>query len=152
MEKALEVPAEQLCKTAEAFGERMKIPVQTFRAVVKAACEIETASPRTRSLVPPLEDHLDSLDELSSALQETDVLYHQLCLLSTTADALVWVSTESPQECVEDASEKAKAKLVKLREMHHPSHAAYADAVTDFLRAVEEYVADKVAAPLVFED
>lgn len=152
MEEYLRAPMEQVCATAEAFGMRMKTPVEIFRAVMKAACDIETASPRTRSLIQPLEDHLDSLEELSSALHEADVLYHQLELLSTTADALVWVSTDSPQECVEDATQNAKKNLAKLREMHHPTHAAYADAVEQFLRMVGEYVAENIDTPLTFDD
>lgn len=152
MEVSLTAPAEQLCSTAEAFGPRMHTPVQTFRSVLQAACDIETASPRSRSLVQPLEDHLDSLDELVAALQGSDVLFHQIALLSTAADSLVWVSTDSPQECVEDANQKAKEQLAKLREMSHPSHASFANAVEQFLETLTDYVTDNVDGPLVFED
>lgn len=152
MEASLAPSAESLCSTAEALGPRMKTPVETFRSVLKAACDIETASPRSPALTESLEDYLDSLDELVDALHESDVLFHQIDLLSTAADALAWVSTDSPQECVEDANQKAKGKLDKLREMPHPSHASFANAVDQFLQKLMEYVTDNVDGPLVFEE
>lgn len=152
MELSLAPDAESLCSAAEAFGRRMTTPVESFRSVLKAACDIETASPRTRSLMRPLEEYLDALDELVAALQDRDVLFHQITLLSIAADALVWVSTDSPNECVEDATQKAAEQLSKLREMPHPSHTGFADAVDRFLGTLTEYVNDNVDGPLVFED
>lgn len=152
MELSLASPAEGLCSAAEAFGPRMNTPVETFRSVLKAACDIETAAPRARSLVGLLEDPLDELDDLVASLQNGDVLFNQITLLFIAADALAWVSTDSPKECIEDATQNAEELLTKLREMPHPNHAAFANAVERFLETLTEYVNDNVDGALVFED
>lgn len=152
MELSLARPAMSLCATAEAFGPRIQTPLQIFRSVLKAASDIESASPRTRALVRPLEDHLDSLDDLVATLTDSDVLFNHITLLSTAADALAWVSNQAPIESVHAANQKAKEFLPKLRQMPHPTHAAFADAVENFLAKLAEYVHANIHGPLAFTD
>lgn len=152
MELSLARPVMALATSAEAFGPRMNAPLETFRSALKAAAEIESASPRTRVLAQSLEDHLDALDEQASAVTQSDILYNQLSLLSIAADALAWVFGGNPSECVDDARERAAKELPILRQRNHPSQTAFADSVENFLDKIKLYVESNVPGPLVYAD
>lgn len=153
MNAALKGSLGTFCSAAEKISVDL-VPHGATLSKVVTLCDTVISSaavPRSRASLQELGGLMGDLSDVAEATSPLHILHHHMAALAACAESFVWVAEPDTMAPVQAAKLKVAKHVASLRSKKD-AHEDFADAVDDFLSALEKYVKEEHPKPLEWAD